>query len=93
MGRNCSFRVHKHLHLLYLMKIRRYVSILCASSTLPDSEKGDILFPLVPPFSLLLTDEDELGLGVKALLENCRVLPSKKRRMCVKKWSHGGRSN
>lgn len=53
------------------------------SSTLPDSEKGDILFPLVPPFSLLLTDEDELGLGVKALLENCRVLPSEKTWMWV----------
>lgn len=70
----------------------RYVSILCASSTLPDSEKGDKLFPLLPPFSLLLTDEDELGLGVKALLENCRVFPSEKTRTCIKTWSHARRS-
>lgn len=45
---------------------------------LPDREKGEELCPLVPPFSLLLRDEDELGLDVNALLESWRVLQSEK---------------
>lgn len=39
-------------------------------SDLPEREKGDELCPLVPPFSLLLREEDELGLDVDTLLEN-----------------------
>ena len=31
---------------------------------------------MVPPFSLLLTEDEELGLEVDALLENWRVLQS-----------------
>lgn len=45
---------------------------------LPDREKGEELCPLVPPFSLLLRDEDELGLDVNVLLESWRVLQSEK---------------
>lgn len=51
---------------------------LCALRFLPDREKGEELCPLVPPFSLLLRDEDEPGLDVNALLENWRVLQSEK---------------
>lgn len=44
---------------------------------LPESEKGEELCPLVPPFSLLLREDEELGLEVDALLlENWRVLQS-----------------
>lgn len=32
----------------------------------------------MPPFSLLLREEDELGLDVDALLENWRLLQSEK---------------
>lgn len=46
----------------------------CAVS--PEREKGEELCPLVPPFSLLLREEDELGLEVDALLENWRLLLS-----------------
>jgi len=42
----------------------------------PEREKGEELCPLVPPFSLLLPEEEELGLEVDALLENGRVLQS-----------------
>lgn len=41
-----------------------------------EREKGEELCPLVPPFSLLLRDEDELGFDVDALLENWRDLQS-----------------
>lgn len=43
---------------------------------IPEKEKGEELCPLAPPFSLLLTEEDELGLDVDALLDICRVLQS-----------------
>lgn len=44
---------------------------------LPESEKGEELCPLTPPFSLLLREEEEeLGFEVDALLENCRDLHS-----------------
>lgn len=50
--------------------------VLCAFS--PEREKGEELCPPVPPFSLLLREEDELGLEVDAMLENGRVLQSEK---------------
>lgn len=59
---------------LYNLEIHE--SVLCLVS--PEREKGEELCPLVPPFSLLLREEDELGLDVDALLENWRVLQSEK---------------
>lgn len=43
-------------------------------------ERGEEeLWPLVKPFSLLLSEEEELGLEEEALLENCLVLQSRHR--------------
>lgn len=57
----------------------------------PEREKGDELCPLAAPFSLLLSEEDELGLDVDALLENCRVLQSEtERRGKVEAAEHSG---
>ncbi len=50
--------------------------VQCAAP--PERENGEELCPLVPPFSLLLRDEDELGLDVDALLEKWRVLQSER---------------
>lgn len=73
METNLAF-VNKHSQIL--MSLTTIWQAFNAS--LPDREKGEELCPLVPPFSLLLRDEDELGLGVNALLESWRVLQSEK---------------
>lgn len=52
----------------------------CRVTVSPEKEKGEELCPLAPPFSLLLTEEDELGLDVGALLEIWRVLQSEEGR-------------
>lgn len=59
-----------------LLNLAMHASVLHAVS--PEREKGEELCPLVPPFSLLLREEAELGLDVDALLENWRVLQSEK---------------
>ncbi len=45
----------------------------------PERGKGDGLWPFVSPFSLLLSEEEELGLDEEALLENGLVLQSEKK--------------
>lgn len=42
----------------------------------PERGKGDGLWPFVSPFSLLLSEDEELGLDEEALLENGLVLQS-----------------
>lgn len=44
----------------------------------PERGKGDGLWPFVSPFSLLLSEDEELGLDDEALFENGRVLQSVK---------------
>lgn len=67
------------LNINYIAQRLIYTSSLeCEVS--PEREKGEELCPLVPPFSLLLRDEDELGFDVDALLENWRDLQSAKAR-------------
>lgn len=42
----------------------------------PERGKGDGLWPFVSPFSLLLSEDEELGLDEEALPENGLVLQS-----------------
>lgn len=62
--------------MLFLNEDMRQYSISTHTCThIPEREKEDGLWLLVPPFSLLLSEDDELGLD-EDTLENCLVLQS-----------------